>query len=114
MRKVCTVPVRGWRGNSFPNANLVIWGVCHTAQRPTGCRPASSGLFRNEVDSLEAGIRVGVREGHVRVSEVVFQCFVMMSERRKDRSDAKPSARPQLPKMESREDQLTSSTATAI
>jgi hypothetical protein len=30
-------------------------------------------VFRNEVDSPEAGIRVGGREGHVRVSEVVFR-----------------------------------------
>jgi hypothetical protein len=29
-------------------------------------------VFRNEVDSPEAGIRVGGREGHVRVGEVVF------------------------------------------
>ena len=32
-----------------------------------------SEIFRNEVDSPEAGIRVGGREGHVRVGEVMFR-----------------------------------------
>jgi hypothetical protein len=48
-------------------------------------------VFRNEVDSPEAGIRVGGQEGHVRVGKVVFRDDVRET-RGQERLDAKLSA----------------------
>jgi hypothetical protein len=62
------------RGDSLPIASLGIWGVSHSGDSSLHCRPAPCRLFQNEVDSLEAGIRVGGRE-EKDMCELARLCF---------------------------------------